>query len=151
MKWRYASFGTSCLICSFSLFHIVIWRKKPLWHSHVSSIKLQEILGNYNGQTQTLWFDKKKLRVQFLMSNDNLFSVKLQWAHARMMFELRFFTSHCDLTKIKSGKLQWADDANKSKNLCTYCCLICFFSVFFNVIWRIYSQMTIFFPGICNG
>ena len=30
-----------------------------------------------------------------------------------MMFELRFFASDCDLTKIKSRKLQWADDGNE--------------------------------------
>ena len=30
-----------------------------------------------------------------------------------MMFELRFFASDCDLTKIISRKLQWADDGNE--------------------------------------
>ena len=121
MKWRYTSFGTSCLISSFSLFHVVIWRKKPLWHTRVCSIKLQKILGNYNGQTQTLWFDKKELRVQFLMSNDNLFSVKLQWAHARNLklqwcLNCAFFL-HIVIWQKKFGKMQWADDANRFKHL----------------------------------
>ena len=121
MKWRYTSFGTSCLICSFPLFHVVIWRKKPLWHTRVCSIKLQKILGNYNGQTQTLWFDKKKLRVQFLMSNDNLFSVKLQWAQVRNLklqwcLNCAFFL-HIVIWQKKFGKMQWADDANRFKHL----------------------------------
>ena len=67
-----------------------------------------------------IW-QKKRLRVQFLMSNDNLFSVKLQWAHARNL-ELQWclncaFFLHIVIWQKKFGKMQWADDANRFKHL----------------------------------
>ena len=92
--------------------------KNPLWHTRVPSIKLRKILGNYNGQTQTLWFDKKKIacsishvKWQFVFCEIAMGTRKK--SRVAMMFELRFFASDCDLTKIKSRKLQWADDGNE--------------------------------------
>ena len=64
---------------------------------------------------------KKRLRVQFLMSNDNLFSVKLQWAQVRNLklqwcLNCAFFL-HIVIWQKKFGKMQWADDANRFKHL----------------------------------
>ena len=88
----------------FLCFTLMIWRKTPLWHTRVPSIKLLKILGNYNDQTQTLWFDKKKIacsishvKWQFVFCEIAMGTRKK--SKVAMMFELRFFPSHCDLTK----------------------------------------------------